>query len=72
MKQLLILITLLVWTAAALEKGEDGDRFLRRGKGTRYICLNTGRRTGKQTLEVPKEMVSFFTSRRRTNPAKVS
>lgn len=69
MKQLLFFFTTLVcaWTALAF----DEDRFLR-GKGTRNICLDTGKRTGKQTLEVPKDMVGFFTSRRRTNPAKVS
>jgi hypothetical protein len=69
MKQLLAFFAtlLITWTALASEE----DRFLR-GQGVRYICLDTGKRTGMQTLEVPTEMVDFFASPRRTNPAKVS
>ena len=71
MKTLLILITSLfhVLCALALEKGDE-LRYLRT-RGTRNICIDTGKRTGNQTLEVPKKMVGFFTSKRRTNPAKV-
>jgi hypothetical protein len=68
MHQLLILYTTLLYAWAAL--ASDYDRFLR-GQGVGYICLNTGRRTGMQALEVPTEMVDFFTSPHRTNPAKV-
>lgn len=68
MHQLLILyITLLyVWAVLA----SDDDRYLR-GQGVGYICLYTGKRTGMQTLEVPTEMVDFFISPYRNNPAKV-
>jgi len=74
MKQLLILfITFLyAWAAPTLDTEESSNkRFVRRGRGTRNICIDTGNQTGKQTLQVPKELVRFFTSNRRTNPAKV-
>ncbi|KAL7512819.1 hypothetical protein ACHAXN_009888 [Cyclotella atomus] len=53
MKQLLFLLTTLLYAFMALAL--DEDRFLR-GRGMRNICIDTGRRTGKQTLEVPKDM----------------
>jgi len=74
MKQLLIIITLIYsWVALALEKGQSNDeqsRYLR-SKGTRNICIELGKPYGRQTLEVPKDDVRFFTSQRRSPPAKV-
>lgn len=74
MKQLLIIITLIyTWVALALEKGQSNDeqsRYLRT-KGTRNICIQLGKPYGRQTLEVPKDDVRFFTSQRRSPPAKV-
>ena len=70
MKQLLVLLVTLLyaWVALALEDGDT--RYLRTGKSTRHICMNL-KEYGKQTLEVPKDMVGFFTSSRRSTPAKV-
>ena len=75
MKQLLILLISLVyaWGAFALEEDEELRNLRTRsgGRGTRYVCIDTGKRTGMQTLEVPANMAGFFKSRRRNDPAEV-
>ncbi|KAL3789292.1 hypothetical protein HJC23_000358 [Cyclotella cryptica] len=72
MKQLLILMIIYAWVAMALEKGQSNDdeaRYLRT-RGTRNICMQLGKPYGRQTLEVPKDEVRFFTSQRRSPPAE--
>lgn len=77
MKQpLIFLITLLyqyLWFAVALGNGWTNFKqgFFSKQKTTRSICLDTGGCTGMQAVEVPTEIVGFFKSKCRANPAKV-
>ena len=75
MKQpvIFLITTLYLWIVVALgnDQTDYKQHFSRKQKTARRICLDTGGRTGKQTVEVLKQMVGFFTSNRRTNPAKV-
>jgi hypothetical protein len=69
MKQLIIII-FFVLTLFAKAFDEDRELLRRGSRSTTEVCINFGKGTGKQTLEVPKEHVPWFLAERRTSPAK--
>ena len=76
MKQPLIFLISLIpylWFAVALGNGWTNFKqgFFLKQKTARSICLDTGGCTGMQAVEVPTEIVGFFTSKCRANPEKV-